>query len=83
MKTKKISKKLTLNKVNIADLNHNDLNAARGGAQGTYGMICIVGSLAPQQCEETEGTMCTRLRTCYFETYNCPVSVYYVDTGCL
>ncbi len=36
MKTKKVAKKLALNKSTVVDLGKIDMNVAKGGALGTY-----------------------------------------------
>ncbi len=42
MKTKKFSKKLTLNKITVSELTTNNLDAARGGFQETKVTWCTI-----------------------------------------
>ncbi|MCP4151608.1 MAG: hypothetical protein GY757_27945 [bacterium] len=46
------------------------------------GALCVATSLAPQNCADTEGTMCTR-ESCRMDSYDCPASEYYINGGCI
>ncbi|MCP4147379.1 MAG: hypothetical protein GY757_06475, partial [bacterium] len=71
MKTKQLEKKLTLIKATVANLEVKQMSVVRGG--GTMGALCVATSLAPQNCADTEGTMCTR-ESCRMDSYDCPAS---------
>ncbi|MCP5046469.1 MAG: hypothetical protein GY940_04805 [bacterium] len=82
MNTKKIKKKLVLGKTTVTNLDNKGMNSVHGG--GTEGRICVNMSLEPQVCAYTEG-MCTRLDTCWLESFNCPITFgnYDGDTFCV
>jgi natural product precursor len=53
MKTKKMSKRLSLNKKTITDLNDSELNSVRGGIDTGYscpGHCDTIESCGPTQC---------------------------------
>ncbi len=66
MKTKKISKKLTLHKSTVARLNSNDLKRFFGGAEQTINPVCPTVSCVscnPTNCDPTDYT-CVSVRIC-------------------
>jgi hypothetical protein len=67
MKTKKIGKKLTLNKNTVAHLDNGELNAIRGGDGFTLvGLSCI-------QCPiTTDAYTCATCVTCRISKCFCP-----------
>ena len=73
MKTKKLSKKLKLNKETISNLNSSELGKAKGGATykcPTDYLIC--DSYA--DCTYTEHIACTEM-----SCYGCPPDTYALD----
>lgn len=55
MKTKKISKKLTLNKKTIAHLDPKELKGLHGGVTGTH---CVSDCVCTGSCENTACPPC-------------------------
>jgi hypothetical protein len=70
MKTKKISKNLTLNKKTIAHLENGKMDAIYGGDGCTrVGLTCAY-------CPDTNGYTCVHGETCVdCETWDCPTYV--------
>ena len=64
MKTKNISKKLTLNKSTVARLNDNVLKHFLGGAEQTVNPVCPTESCVscnPTNCDPTDYTCVSRI----------------------
>ena len=64
MKTKKLSKKLVLNKKTISNLNGDQLNQVKGGEPWTEGYCTEICNTADTLCECVTWPECTGPRLC-------------------
>ncbi len=76
MKSKKLTKKLALNKRTVTNLNTRALGAVNGGKHPTYtaGITCgIFCDTVNYSCEVTQ---------CYTDNHTCPVTWCDTECGC-
>lgn len=58
MKAKKLSKKLGLNKITVANMNNHEMNSARGGVYTGVTCMTIQDCTDPWWCVETNDFTC-------------------------
>jgi natural product precursor len=71
MKTKKLSKKLTLNKATISNLNDDQLNQAKGGEIWTEGYCTETCNTAVTLCDCPTWPKCTLQIWCTTPLHTC------------